>query len=161
MTREQLKDWLELVGFAGIVASLVFVGIETRNSTRQAILTTQALQISAYQDLMDNIAELNTTIVQSPDAAALLFKAFGTTEELSDIDQFRFERNLYQRFRHGDMAYFLYERGAIDETRLRSTLQVLRLGNTRVDEFWNRNQDKFVESYRNHVNHMIQEMDSQ
>ena len=58
MTRVQLKDLLEGIGFVAIIASLVFVGIETRNSTRQAVLTTQTLEISAYQELMDNISEL-------------------------------------------------------------------------------------------------------
>ena len=39
MTREKLKDILEGIGFAAIIASLIFVGIETRNSTKQAALT--------------------------------------------------------------------------------------------------------------------------
>lgn len=155
MTHEKLKDLLEVIGFLAIIASLVFVGIETRNSTRQAALTTQALEIAAYQDLMDNIAELNTLAVQDADVAAFLHKAYGTNDELTDIERFRLTRNLFQRFRHGDMAYFLYERGAIDESRLHSALQVLMLGHPRVNEFWEKNQGNFVASYRDHVNGII------
>ena len=157
MTREQFKDWLEGIGFAAIIASLVFVGIETRNSTQQAILTTQTLEITAYQDLMDNISNLNTVAVEDSEVAALLLKAFDTTDELSELEEFRVNRNLFQRFRHGDMAYFQFERGIIDETRLRSTLQVLRLNNPRVREFWERNEMNFVDSYRNYVNEIIKE----
>ena len=157
MTREQFKDWLEGIGFAAIIASLVFVGIETRNSTQQAILTTQTLEITAYQDLMDNISNLNTVAVEDAEVAALLLKAFDTTDELSELEEFRVNRNLFQRFRHGDMAYFQFERGIIDETRLRSTLQVLRLNNPRVREFWERNEMNFVDSYRNYVNEIIKE----
>lgn len=149
MTREQFKDWLEGVGFAAIIASLVFVGIETRNSTQQAILTTQTLEITAYQELMDNISNLNTVAVEDPEVAALLLKAFAITDELTELEEFRIDRNLFQRFRHGDMAYFQFERGIIDESRLRSTLQVLRLNNPRVREFWERNEMNFVDSYRN------------
>ena len=157
MTREQFKDWLEGIGFAAIIASLVFVGIETRNSTQQAILTTQTLEITAYQDLMDNISDLNTVAEENPEMAALLLKAFATTDQLSELEQFRIDRNLFRRFRHGDMAYFQFERGIIDETRLRSTLQVLRLSNPRVREFWERSQLYFVGSYRNYVNQLMKE----
>jgi len=157
MTREQFKDWLEGIGFAAIIASLVFVGIETRNSTQQAILTTQTLEITAYQELMDNIANLNTVAVEDPEVAALLLKAFTTTDELSELERFRIDRNLFQRFRHGDMAYFQFERGIIDESRLRSTLKPLRLTNPRVREFWGRNEMNFVASYRNYVNEIMQE----
>ena len=157
MTREQFKDWLEGVGFAAIIASLVFVGIETRNSTQQAILTTQTLEITAYQELMDNISNLNTIVVEDPEVAALLLKAFATTDELSELEEFRLNRNLFQRFRHGDMAYFQFERGIIDESRLRSTLKVLRLNNPRVREFWERNKINFVDSYRNYVNELVKE----
>ena len=157
MTREQFKDWLEGVGFAAIIASLVFVGIETRNSTQQAILTTQTLEITAYQELMDNISNLNSVVVENPEAAALLLKAFTTTDELSELEEFRIDRNLFQRFRHGDMAYFQFERGIIDESRLRSTLKVLRLNNPRVREFWERHKMNFVDSYRNYVNELMKE----
>jgi len=157
MTREQFKDWLEGIGFAAIIASLVFVGIETRNSTQQAILTTQTLEITAYQELMDNISDLNIIAEENPEVAALLLKAFATTDQLSDLEQFRIDRNLFRRFRHGDMAYFQFERGIIDETRLRSALQVLRLSNPRVREFWERSQLYFVDSYRNYVNQLMKE----
>lgn len=155
MSREELKDLLEGIGFLAIIASLIFVGIETHNSTRQAALTTQALEIAAYQELMDNIAQLNTLSVENAEVAAFLHKAYGTDDELTDVEQFRLSRNLFQRFRHGDMAYFLYERGTIDESRLRSALQVLMLGHPRVNEFWEQNQDNFVASYRDHVNGII------
>lgn len=157
MTREQWKDWLEGIGFLAIIASLVFVGIETRNSAQQAILATQAMEIAAYQELMDNIAEMNANVVQDAEVAAFLFKAYGTEGELSDLEQFRLSRNLFQRFRHGDIAYFQYERGVIDEVRLRSALRVLMLGHPRVQEFWGESRDNFVASYRSYVDQLIRE----
>ena len=86
MTREQWKDRLEGIGFVAIIASLVFVGIETRNSTKQAALATQAMEISAYQELMDNVAELTVLVVQDAEVAAFLHKAYRTTDELSALE---------------------------------------------------------------------------
>jgi hypothetical protein len=160
MTREHLKDLIEATGFIAIIASLVFVGIETRNSTKQAILNTQALEIAAYQELMNNMADMNTLVVQDPEVAALMFKAYRTSEELTDLEQFRFNRACFLRFRHGDMAFFQYQRGAIDEARLRSTLEILNYSNSRVIDFWNQTQHNFVESYRTYINHLIDEKDN-
>jgi hypothetical protein len=155
VTREKWKTLFESVGLVAIVASLVFVGIETRNSTQQAVLNTRALEIAAYQDLMDNIADLNALIVLDPEIAALSYKANRTQEVLTDLEQYRYTRVLFMRFRHGDMAYFQYERGTIDEARLQSALQILSLDSPAVWTFWEGAQHNFVESYRNHINRLI------
>ena len=141
-----------------MIGTLVFVGIETRNGTRQAVLNTQALEIAAYQDLMDNIAEMNALAVQNPEVAALMYKATNTEKALTDLEQFRYYRALFMRFRHGDMAYFQYERGAIDEARLRSALQILDLDKPKIREFWASRQQNFVEPYRNYINRLIDEI---
>lgn len=161
MTREKWKDILEGVGFVAIIASLIFVGIETRNSTKQAVLTTQALEMSAYQDLIDNILDMNMLIIQDPEVAALMDKVWDSSEQLTDLEGFRFSRAAFQRLRHGDMAYFQYELGAIDEDRLRSVLRVMNLSDPRMQEFWSRNQDNFVPAYRNYVNRLIEQKNSQ
>ena len=161
MTREKWKDLLEGIGFAAIIASLIFVGIETRNSTKQAALTTQAIEISAYQDLIDNIHEMNVLTLQDPEVAAFMMKIFTTSDELTDLESFRFDRAAFQRFRHGDMAFFHYQRGVIDEERLRSVLKVMRLENPRIREFWERYQRNFFHSYRDYINKLLSEMDSE
>lgn len=158
MTVEKWKSWLESVGLVSIVASLVFVGIETRNSTHQAVLNTQALEIAAYQDLMDNIADINAIIVQDPGLASLMYKATMTSEPLTDVEQYRYTKALFMRFRHGDMAFFQYERGAIDEVRLRSALQVLDLDSPSARDFWEAKQQNFVEPYRIYINRLINEI---
>ena len=157
MKREQWKDLMEVVGGVAIVASLIFVGIETRNGAIQAELNTRAIEITAYQDLIDNISEMNTLVVESEYVAELTYKAFATSEELTELETFRLERALFLRFRHGDMAYFQYERGAIDEERLRSVLNPLRLNNLRVRQFWARYQKNFSKGYRDYMNMMIGE----
>lgn len=161
MTREKWKDILEGIGFAAIIASLIFVGIETRNSAMQASLTTRALEMAAYQDLIDNILDMNMAITQDREVAALMFKVWNSSEELTEVEKFQFSRAAFQRLRHGDMAYFQYERGAIDEDRLRSVLRVMNLGHPRMKDFWTRNQHNFVPAYRNYVNQMIEQRDAE
>jgi hypothetical protein len=54
MSRERWRDFLEAVGFLAIILSLFFVGLETRNSAKQTEINTQAMEIAAYQELMNN-----------------------------------------------------------------------------------------------------------
>jgi hypothetical protein len=53
------------------------------------------------------------------------------------------------------MAFFQYQRGVIDEDRLRSVLRVLNLGNPRVQAAWANSRENFVESYRAYVEDLI------
>ena len=153
MTRRYWKDIAEVIGFIAIIASLVFVGIETRNSTRQSELNTQALEIAAYQALMSNIDEINMLSLESPSAFETMSKVWG--ENVSDPEQFQLDRALFILFRHGDLAYFMYERGAIDEERLRSALAPLPIYTDVGREFWERAKGAFTENYRNHVDKLI------
>ena len=125
MKSTKWKDIAELVGIAAIVLSLIFVGMETRNGTIQAELNTRALELAAYQQLIENIAHMNTLSIENPGMSEAINKAWDAPSELSVSERRAVGSWLFLRFRHGDMAYFQYERGAIDELRLRSALQPL------------------------------------
>jgi len=154
MGRQGWRDLLEGIGLASIIASLVFVGIETRNSTNQAILNTQALEIAAYQELMNNISEINSLSVESQYAAAVAAKIYGQPE---NVEQWQWNAALFMIFRHGDMAYFMFERGAIDEDRLQSALRPLPMQNPLALDFWNSRKFVFVEQYQEYVDRLIEE----
>jgi len=160
MKRENWKNLMEAVGGVAIVASLIFVGMETRNSTIQAELTTRAIEITAYQDLIDNISDMNALTIENEYVARLMYKSLNSAEELTPLEAFRLSRAFYLRFRHGDMAYFQYERGAIDEDRLRSVLRPLNLGNPTTRKFWEQNQENFTMGYRDYLNALIAETDA-
>ena len=155
MQRQQLKDIAEAIGFVAIVASLIFVGIETRNSTRQSELNTQALEIAAYQALMSNIDEINMLTLENPSAFETMSKIWG--ENSPSPEQFQLDRALYILFRHGDLAYFMYERGAIDEARLLSALGPVQICSDVAREFWSRSNRVFTENYRNLIDERISE----
>lgn len=153
MSRQRWKDLLEGIGFVAIISSLIFVGLETQNSSEQTALNTRSMEIAAYQELMNNIAEINVMNIQSAEAAAVTAPIFG----VSDVKTWQSNSALFLAFRHGDIAYFMYEHGAIDEDRLRSTLRILPLYTEIGREFWNRQKFAFVESYQNYIDRLIGE----
>ena len=74
MKRGYWKGLMEGIGFVAIIASLIFLGVETRNNAIQTELNTRALQIAAYQNLIDTIVEMNTRTTSNPEVAALMHK---------------------------------------------------------------------------------------
>jgi hypothetical protein len=153
MTRQQLKDLAEATGFIAIIASLVFVGIESRNSTKQSMLNTQALEITAYQSLMSNINDVNALSLESPIAAEAMAKIWSV--EGSNDEQFQMDRVLFILFRHGDLAFYMYERGAIDEDRLRSAIAPLPINSEVGRDFWERQKGSFTKNYRKYLDDQI------
>ena len=103
MERRKWKDVAEAIGFTAVIASLVFVGIETRNSTKQSELTTQALEISAYQALMSNIDDLNMLLIENPSMASAMGRiwADGDTD---DVELFQSNRVRSVVFRQPSVA---------------------------------------------------------
>lgn len=153
MNRQQWKDLAEAIGFTAVIASLVFVGIETRNSTKQAELTTQALEISAYQALMSNIDDLNKVLLQNPDLAPMMAEIWSGGEE--DPKGYQARRAMYILFRHGDLAYFMYERGAIDKDRLDSALGPVPVYSEAGKKFWEQNRQGFSQGYQAYIDEII------
>jgi hypothetical protein len=155
VNRRQWKDLLEGIGFVAIVGSLVLVGLETRNSTKSTELNTQAIEIAAYQELINNISEMNSLMLENEDAAKFILKMRDGLP--SQMESSRLDSAFFMQFRHGDIAYFMYERGAIDELRLQSTLKPLPLYGETGRAFWTRHRDKFVAGYQQYVDQLLLE----
>jgi len=155
MNRQQVKDILEAIGFLAIIASLYFVGVETQDSAKQTALNTQAVQIAAYQELITSIASMNAISIEGKDAAAILVEMRGGDSD--GVDDYQLLSAFFMYFRHGDMAFFMFEKGIIDEDRLRSTLRPLPLSGETGIEFWNRNKFVFVNRYQLYIDTLIEE----
>ena len=152
----------EIASAVAVVVSLVFVGLEIRNSAEQSYLNTQALEISAYQSLMESISQMNVLAIENPQQVALTRKGFSNPNELTDVEAGQFENYLFMRFRHGDMAYFLFERGAIDEARLNSAICPLadNLRKPAAQEFWAKYKSNFVKPFQNYIDRLLEFDDS-
>jgi len=158
MSNENLQRWAlvaEIVGGIAVIASLIVVAYELQQSTDQSILNTSALEIATYQDLTNNISDLNSLVVQDSELADIFIKAIQDPDSLSENQLFRFNTYIINLFRHGDMAFFQYERGAIDQSRLNSVLAILtsRIGNPVVKNQWEsfKRNKVFPEAYTKYV----------
>ena len=87
-------------------------------------LNTRALQLAAYQQLIERISEFNLITIQSPDLRSVEARvrsgAALSPDEAAILNAF-----LYLAYRIGDPAYLQFQQGIIDEQRLRSGLGLL------------------------------------
>lgn len=147
---------IEIISAIAVVLSLIFVAFEIRNSSEQVEQNTQALQVAAYQDLIGRIVELNAIGIEEGTTIESLVAIENPTEaEVSKLNSF-----LWILFRHGDMAYFQYEQGAISEERLQSAMAPVlgRLSLPRVAARWEEIEPVFVPSYRAYMREQIEKI---
>ena len=143
--------WRETLGFLGVVASLVFVGTEVHQNSL-------SIQSATYQDLISQIEGLNLIQLEDPEFGEFARARLSSPGPLSEADIDRMTPYLWMLFRHGDLAFAQYERGLLNEERLRSTMMPLsdRLGRPWIQERWTDfHRSAFVPSYQNFVDSII------
>lgn len=150
---------LEIISAIAVVLSLIFVAFEIRNSSEQVEQNTNALQITAYQDLIGRIVEMNAIGIQEGTS----IESLAAIANPSDSQTERLNSFLWILFRHGDMAYFQYEQGAISKQRLQSAMAPL-LGRLRIPQVrarWREIENAFVPSYRAYIQQQIESVPQQ
>ena len=157
MTRESWKDLFEAVGVVAVIASLVFVGMETRNNADQAAINTRAIEIASYQELINNIVAANLMMIGDTDIVDVQIRAANDPDSLSETERRKYGIWVLSGLRRADIAYFQYERGVIDEYRLKSVLGPLNttFRNQLARNIWEQSQGNFVDSFRRYMNEHI------
>jgi hypothetical protein len=149
----KMSLWLEIVSAVAVVISLVFVGMEIRNSTEQTEQNTRALQVSAYQDLINRIVDMNAIDIEDGTSIESLLGI-----ELRNAEQNqKLSSRIWINLRHGDTAYFQYESGSISEERMLSAMAPLldRLRFPEVLKQWHEVKWAFVPAFRAYIDEYI------
>ncbi len=140
---------------AAVVLSLVFVGLEVRESGRQTALNTRSVQASAYQELIGRILDFNEANVARPELIITISRAL--FDSLPEDEQRQRRSIVVARFRFGDLAYYQYELGMLTEERLESAIRPATgpICSWLFLEVWSDMKDNFVSSYRQFIDDII------
>ena len=104
----------EVISAVAIVASLIFVGVQVKQSN-------DLVKANTYREIRDGMMAINFLTISNPEYAALSWK-IGNDEELSPVED-RQRRNFgFYVINMADVAYEQYQRGLIDRQELRETL---------------------------------------
>ena len=153
----------EMASAVIVVLSLIFVGLEVRESARQTELNTQSLQVSTYQELITQISNINVMMLENPELGRRVRQTFNSSwDELSADERADRAALFYLILRHGDMAFYQYELGMLTEDRLESALGPLygQLCTPTFRGFWEFASDNFAEGYRHFIDERFSDRQS-
>ena len=109
--------WIEAVGAAGVIASLLFVGVQVKQSA-------EAVRAATVLDLKENWAQLNLTYLEVPEMTdAYLLVAEVGYANADPRSQFLFA-SAYRAIMHNwSNAYYQYRLGTLDDEQWRPVLR--------------------------------------
>lgn len=102
----------QLIGSAGVIASLIFVGIQVRQSVRAAKAT-------SFQGLVSSIIEVNMTHIDNPEILEIIDRA-GKGEKLSAPEHRIYVTLILTAARLAQSAHYQTQLGLLDKSKLES-----------------------------------------
>lgn len=139
---EAAGRWTEIVGVLGVIASLVFVGIEIRQNT-------QAVRGATYQSLAGASMDLLLYLADHPELDAAL-NAWGRGEELPEQTRARVEAVVLAYLRHLENAYYQMEEGTLKPELLENWAGNPALSTPYFREFWSQRRGAFNARFRDY-----------
>jgi hypothetical protein len=110
MKKIDLGQVITILANIGVIAGIVFLGIEISQNTR-------SLQAEAYRELTNTVVDLNRFTLTNRETTRGLSDAEAGPQTNEGNDQFLLNINL---LRYGDLAYQHYELGMLSRDRLDS-----------------------------------------
>ena len=142
MTSGKLREWLEIIGIFGVIASLVFVGLEMRQS--QKIALSAAYQARSDSSMVIRMAAVESETLQSANGKLREGKEFEdlSSEELSAVIDLMAGNMIYLENMH-----YQYVNGFISEEHWETNRAELRqlLGR---NAGWRRRQIEYCRFFR-------------
>ena len=143
------KEIAEFIGIAAIVASLLFVGLQLKQS--------QDIAISAqYQARLDTTISIRGNIIQSDGLVDALRKE-ARGEILDEVDLLMISTAFGQTFDTWEAAHFQYLNGYLPEEHWQSTLREIPkdLENQHYAEYWKNKRHTYRESFAEIIDPLI------
>ena len=97
----------ELVGAAGVILSLIYLGIQIRQNTT-------SLRAMTNQQLTASSVAVNTAIGSDADAARAFFLGLTEPDSLDDVQRAQFVFLFQGSLRHLENAYYQHKAGGMD-----------------------------------------------
>jgi hypothetical protein len=110
----------EAIGAAGVIASLLYLAVQVRASTRASAIESKLASNRIYTDFLGSL-------IQSPELNRLFVQGRETLASLPSEDEYhRFSNLALQSFSHFSAMYFQYRQGMLADSDWFESLAVIR-----------------------------------
>ena len=107
MDFDKLNRWVTLAANIGVVAGIIFLGIEMRQSNLATRIAARDSASQGHIDFMGSILDSSILAVARQKAV--------TDEELTDLELGQLTQFHSRRWRHYERVYYLYQYGVLSE----------------------------------------------
>jgi len=136
----------EVIGGVGVVASLLYLAVQTRQNTR-------AVRVASFHQVADSFSELSLAVFQDPSLVSLITRSRSEPDSLTPEDTARFGFFLLTLFRRAESMFFHCEQGALQRESwvgIHRTLEVM-LTHPMADQWWSESADRFNPTFRAYI----------
>jgi hypothetical protein len=108
MNWEMISAVGQMLGAIGVIVSIIYLALQIRNQNKES-------QRAAMNVLTSHWSDLNRTLVESPDLAALWLRALQSFDELDGASKLRFSAHVGRFLRMADSLYLAVLDGMLDK----------------------------------------------
>jgi hypothetical protein len=151
MRAVRFSEWIQIFGLVAVVGSLVFVGVQMRQTHEIASAT-------LYQMRSDGAQQLMATWLESEVLSDIEAKV-SAERELSDYENLIRSVVVLMFFNQFENSHYLYERGFLSEEHWASDLSAIRLyinDQEHWREIWDQQKQIFRASFVEEVDAVVQ-----
>lgn len=144
----KMNDWLQVIGMFGVIASLMFVGLQMKQTHEIALSNTY--QARAHASVERNMAAITSPVLLSAEAKIWI----GRTDKLTAHEIVALAHNFYADMDTYENNHYQFESGFLSEEHWHQNLLDLRciFTNPVYQEMWT------SENYRESFSELIQGM---
>jgi hypothetical protein len=146
MDWQALAAVAEIVASVAIVLSLVYLALQIRQSA-------QATRAATYQSVMTSVGTMSTAIIQSADAAEVIYRGGQDISSLSPPERVRFEQMASALFRHYDVLFYHHRHGLLEPEQWEGLNRRLQAGLVipGLVRWWSENRIHFSRDFAKYV----------
>lgn len=155
MLTEKINDWLQIVGMAGVIGSLIFVGLQLKQSQDIAVS-------NQYQARLDSVIAAKGNLLQSEAFIAAMRKV-ESGEPLGSVDFLVLDLAIGQAFDNWESNHFQYVSGYVDEEHWQAIEREIEQSFSvfHVSKYWDENSHSYRDSFAAVVDSLIETRDAE
>jgi len=156
MNWEALGAVGEALGAAGVIASLLYVAVQVRGSTRASAVEAKLQSTRLFEDFMD-------PLIETPELNDLLLRGLADLDSLSKEEYYRFSNMSLKAFRLFSTGHFQFRIGTLSEGDFHEIRSVLRywLRGPGCRAWWSKlGRESAAPTFREFVESEMAEMDA-
>ncbi|MBW2496899.1 MAG: hypothetical protein JRF61_06455 [Deltaproteobacteria bacterium] len=130
----------ELLGAIGVIASLVYLATQIRQSREQMIQNNRTTRSAAYQHFDQSLQDAFFHVLSVPEMGRVVRQGAASYDVLDEEDAYLYSMWMGGMMTRFDNAYYQFRTGMIDEERWETLLRMIRgmVQSPGYEEWWRR-----------------------